>query len=94
MKTAKETRQAQMSELVRTMELQPVMIDTAKKVLGDDATEEEMRDFWADSLKNIPGDMLFSDGCMYVSNMDYMFAWKVIVLRSDPYLKPLARVSD
>ena len=73
MKTAKETRQAQMSELVRTMELQPVMIDTAKKVLGDDATEEEMRDFWADSLKNIPDDMLFSDGCMYVSNMDKLF---------------------
>ena len=24
-----------------------------------------MRDFWADSLKNIPDDMLFSDGCMY-----------------------------
>ena len=32
-----------------------------------------MRDFWADSLKNIPNDMLFSDGCMYVSNMDKLF---------------------
>ena len=74
MKVAKESRQSQLLEQLKAMELQPHMIETAKKVIGDDATEDEIREFWVESLKNVPDDFLLSNGsAMYISNMDKLF---------------------
>ena len=75
LKDAKETRQVRMAEELKSMELSPWMIDaaTAKKVVGDDATEEQMKEFWAKTIKDMPDDEMTSDNSLYVSNTDTLF---------------------
>lgn len=67
LKDAKETRQVRMAEELKSMELSPWMIDaaTAKKVVGDDATEEQMKEFWAKTIKDMPDDEMTSDNSLY-----------------------------
>ena len=73
---AKESRRLQLIETIKTMELTPEMIDMVKSGLGEDATEEQIRESIADVMSKISDDELanpaaFTD--MYVHPFDKQF---------------------
>lgn len=69
--TRLEKTRAEVTEaLESTGSLRDEMVDTARKALGDDATEEEMKDFWVDLLIK---QMAEGDSILYVSALETFF---------------------
>eukprot|EP00578_Thalassiosira_sp_NH16_P030003 CAMPEP_0181080430 /NCGR_PEP_ID=MMETSP1071-20121207/2563_1 /TAXON_ID=35127 /ORGANISM="Thalassiosira sp., Strain NH16" /LENGTH=1044 /DNA_ID=CAMNT_0023161907 /DNA_START=65 /DNA_END=3199 /DNA_ORIENTATION=- len=66
----------EMIEKIKGGEISPALADVAKRQLGEDAPEQDVRDFLSETLSNIPDDDLVTPpalGEIYVSNYDKLF---------------------
>lgn len=70
MEDAKAKRRAQMLEEVKTMELSPMMVELGKKMIGEDATEDQIREFIAESAADSPHT---ADTDILTSDIDKLF---------------------
>ncbi|KAL7553951.1 hypothetical protein ACHAWF_017877 [Thalassiosira exigua] len=81
MDNARDQRRAVIKEQIRTMELSEGMVKGAKDKIGEDATEEQIRDFLTDLMQDAPDNPL--EG-MYVTNMDKLFLEETKCLYPQP----------